>query len=85
MKVLAPLMTYLSLFFTARVRTDFRSEPAPGSVMAMAQMHSPEPTFGSQNFFCSSVPSSRMYLATMWLRPVPSPPPLPANTWLAQT
>ncbi|MOA21541.1 hypothetical protein D3C78_1420370 [compost metagenome] len=85
MKVLAPLMTYLSPFLTARVRTDCRSEPVPGSVMATAQMHSPEPTFGSQNSFCSSVPSSRMYLATMWLRPVPRPPPLPASTWLTQT
>ncbi|MNN82033.1 hypothetical protein D3C81_1989200 [compost metagenome] len=84
MKVLAPLMTYLLPFFTARVRTDLRSEPAPGSVMAIAQMHSPVPIFGSHFSFCSSVPSSRMYLATMWLRPVPRPLPLLFITWITQ-
>ncbi|MNG41718.1 hypothetical protein D3C84_1310840 [compost metagenome] len=60
MKVFEPLMTYLSPFFTARVRTACRSEPVPGSVMAMEQMHSPEAILGSQYCFCSSVPSSRM-------------------------
>ncbi|MNZ75996.1 hypothetical protein D3C78_944890 [compost metagenome] len=60
MKVLEPLMTYLSPFFTARVRTPCRSEPVPGSVMAMEQMHSPEAIFGSHWRFCSSVPLAKM-------------------------
>ncbi|MCY1371633.1 hypothetical protein D9M69_587840 [compost metagenome] len=60
MKVLAPLMTYLSPCFTARVRTACRSEPVPGSVMATEQITSPEAIFGSQYCFCASLPSSRM-------------------------
>ena len=34
-----------------------RSEPVPGSVIAIANIVSPEMNFGSQRFFCSSVPS----------------------------
>ncbi|MNF06778.1 hypothetical protein D3C80_2068020 [compost metagenome] len=60
MKVLAPLITYLSPCLTARVRTACRSEPVPGSVMATEQMTSPEAIFGNQCSFCASVPSSRM-------------------------
>ncbi|MNF94354.1 hypothetical protein D3C84_770640 [compost metagenome] len=59
-KVLAPLMTYLSPCFTARVRTACRSEPVPGSVMATEQITSPEAIFGNQCCFCASVPSSSM-------------------------
>ncbi|MNI97709.1 hypothetical protein D3C73_1564080 [compost metagenome] len=59
-KVFEPLMTYLSPFFTARVRTPCRSEPVPGSVMAMEVMTSPEAIFGSHCSFCASVPLARM-------------------------
>ena len=34
-----------------------RSEPVPGSVIAMAHIISPVTNLGSQRFFCSSVPS----------------------------
>ena len=37
-----------------------RSEPVPGSVIAMAHISSPETNFGSQRFFCSSVASILM-------------------------
>ncbi|MCY1303412.1 hypothetical protein D3C76_1485380 [compost metagenome] len=60
MKVLAPLITYLSPCLTARVRTACRSEPVPGSVIATEQITSPEAILGSQYCFCASVPSSRM-------------------------
>jgi hypothetical protein len=42
--------------FLAVVFTPCRSEPAPGSVIAMAEMSSPLDMRGSQRFFCSSVP-----------------------------
>ncbi|MNP19986.1 hypothetical protein D3C76_1125410 [compost metagenome] len=60
MKVLAPLMTYWSPCFTARVRMACRSEPVPGSVMATAQITSPEAIFGNHSCFCASVPSARI-------------------------
>ena len=41
MKVLEPLMRYWLPSFSARVLTPCRSEPAPGSVMAMAPISSP--------------------------------------------
>ncbi len=41
---------------TAVVFTDCRSEPVPGSVMAMAVTSSPEQALGIHFFFCSSVP-----------------------------
>ncbi|MNH43274.1 hypothetical protein D3C73_1479320 [compost metagenome] len=59
-KVFEPLIRYLSPCFTARVRTPCRSEPVPGSVMAIEQMHSPEAIFGSHWRFCASVPLARM-------------------------
>ncbi|MCY1231747.1 hypothetical protein D9M72_442070 [compost metagenome] len=65
MKVLLPLMTYSSPSRTALVRIDFRSEPVPGSVMAMAMMVSPRQILGSQRCFCSSVPKRTMYGAVM--------------------
>ena len=42
--------------FLALVRTACRSEPAPGSVMAIAPMNSPRAIFGSQRCFCSCEP-----------------------------
>ncbi|MCY1371054.1 hypothetical protein D9M69_581820 [compost metagenome] len=57
MKVLAPLMTYLSPRLSARVRIACRSEPVPGSVMAKEQITSPEAILGNHWRFCSSVPS----------------------------
>ena len=60
MKVLLPLMTYSSPSRTAVVRTAFRSQPAPGSVIAMARMVSPEAQRGSHFCFCSSVPRRTM-------------------------
>ncbi|MGY4483560.1 hypothetical protein ACVWWR_002751 [Bradyrhizobium sp. LM3.2] len=42
--------------FLAVVFTACKSEPVPGSVMAMAPIISPEAIFGSQRFFCSSEP-----------------------------
>ncbi|CKU43709.1 Uncharacterised protein [Mycobacterium tuberculosis] len=41
MKVFEPLMRKPPPSFSARVRTPCRSEPAPGSVMAMAPTISP--------------------------------------------
>jgi hypothetical protein len=38
-----------------------RSEPVPGSVMAMAVMSSPDTHPGSQRRLCSSFPNSWMY------------------------
>ena len=56
MKVLAPLMTYSSPSRSAVVLMLFRSEPAPGSVIAIAVIISPLASFGSQRRRCSSVP-----------------------------
>lgn len=57
MKVLEPLSTQWSPRSSALVRIPWRSEPAPGSVIAMAVMVSPEQNPGSQRRFCSSVAS----------------------------
>ena len=56
MKVFEPLMTQWLPSMTAVVLTDCRSEPVPGSVMAMAVTRSPEQALGIHFFFCSSVP-----------------------------
>ena len=56
MKVLEPLMTQWLPSITALVLTDCRSDPVPGSVMAMAVISSPAHAFGIHFFFCSSVP-----------------------------
>jgi hypothetical protein len=45
----------------------WRSEPAPGSVMAMAPTASPVTIFGSQRSFCAVEPRCMMYGATMSL------------------
>ena len=42
---------------TADVRMPWRSDPAPGSVIAMAEISSPLTRPGSQRCFCSAVPS----------------------------
>ena len=60
MKVLLPLMTYWFPSKRAVVRTPCRSEPAPGSVMAMALTSSQVAMRGSQRRFCSSEPYCRM-------------------------
>ncbi|MOA39385.1 hypothetical protein D3C78_1611620 [compost metagenome] len=56
MKVLEPLMTYSSPSSTAVVFTPCRSEPAPGSVMAMALTISPDTSFGRYLCFSISLP-----------------------------
>src|SRR6185437_13003884 len=72
MKVLAPLRTQWSPSRTAVVRTPCRSLPAPGSVIAIAPMHSPDAMPGSQRASCSSVPRSTMYgIAMSSWRPNP--------------
>ncbi|MCY1550323.1 hypothetical protein D9M68_865700 [compost metagenome] len=58
MKVLEPLMTYVSPRRSARVRIACRSEPVPGSVIASEQITSPEAIFGSHCCRCASVPSA---------------------------
>ena len=58
MKVLEPLSSQWSPWSSAVVRMPWRSEPAPGSVIAMAVMISPEQKPGSQRRFCSSVASA---------------------------
>lgn len=55
MNVLEPLRTQWSPRSSALVRMPWRSEPAPGSVIAMAVMVSPVQKPGSQRRFCSSV------------------------------
>ncbi len=74
MNVFWPLRTQSSPSRTAVVRIPWRSEPAPGSDIAMAVMISPEQKPGSQRCFCSSVASLSRYGATtsLW-----SPKPMP--------
>ena len=55
-----PLMTYLSLCFTARVAVAPASLPAPGSVSPNAPNISPLASLGRYFFFCSSVPNIRI-------------------------
>ena len=55
MNVLEPLMTYSSPSLTAVVLMPCRSEPVPGSVIAIAVIISPVQNFGNQRAFCSSV------------------------------
>ena len=60
MNVLEPLMTYWSPSRRAVVWMLRKSEPAPGSLMAMAATSSPRAMSGSQPHFCSSLPYARM-------------------------
>ena len=55
-KVLEPFRIYLSPFFTAVVRKEAASDPAPGSVRPMQPIHSPLASFGMYFLFCASVP-----------------------------
>lgn len=57
MNVLEPFSSQWSPLSSAVVRMPWRSEPAPGSVIAMAVMISPLQKPGSQRRFCSSVAS----------------------------
>jgi hypothetical protein len=74
MKVLEPDSTQSPPSRRACVRTACRSLPAPGSLIAIAVIISPEQKGGSQRCFCSSVPRLSRYGATMSLcRPKPMP------------
>jgi hypothetical protein len=64
MNVFDPLSTHSSPSRRAVVVRPCRSEPAPGSVMAIAVMISPLTRPGSQRRFCSSVVSPMRYGAT---------------------
>ena len=56
MKVFEPLTTYLSPLRIALVFTDCRSEPVPGSVIAIAPISSPVAIFGRYFFLSTSLP-----------------------------
>ena len=56
MNVFEPLTTYASPSLTARVRTPCRSDPAPGSDIAIAAIASPLAIRGSQRCCCAGVP-----------------------------
>ena len=60
MNVFWPLSTYSSPSSSARVLIAARSEPVPGSVIAIARIDSPDAIPGSQRCFCSSVAAPRM-------------------------
>ena len=63
---------------------DARSEPMPGSVMAMAVISSPEQMPGSQRAFCSSVVRVRKYGRQMSLWSVqPSPAAFTPARWIS--
>ena len=55
MKVLAPFTTYSPSLRAAVAEIPARSEPVPGSVIAIAAISSPFTSPGSQRCFCSSV------------------------------
>ena len=57
MKFFVPLSTHSSPSLTATVRMPEASLPEPGSVRPQAAIHSPEVSFGSHFFFCSSLPA----------------------------
>ncbi len=65
MKVFEPLSTHSSPSRTAVVRMPRRSLPAPGSVIATAEIVAPLANPGSQRAFCSGVPRSSRYGRTM--------------------
>ena len=60
MNVFEPLMTYWSPSRRAVVLIPCRSEPAAGSVIAIAATSSPRAMRGNQWRFCSSLPYARM-------------------------
>ncbi len=60
-----------------------RSEPAPGSVIAIAEISSPETSPGSQRRFCSSVPRVEMYgtmMSVCTAKPGPEAPTREASS-----
>ena len=61
MNVFEPFRTYELPSLIALVCTFARSEPVPGSVIAMPRMTSPEIAPGRYFCFCASVPNSVMY------------------------
>ena len=61
MNVLAPLMMYSSPSRLAVVAMPARSEPVPGSVIAIAVIVSPVAHLGSHSAFCSGLPKEWMY------------------------
>ena len=74
-QVLLPVTTYSdpSADFTARVRSEPRSEPVLGSVNTAVGRISPDAMAGSHLAFCSSVPPIRISSAAISER-VPSEP-----------
>ena len=58
MKFLRPEITQESPSRRARVCSAAASEPAPGSLSANEQSHSPDASLGRKVSFCSSVPNS---------------------------
>ena len=74
MNVFEPLSTQSSPSRTAVVLMPCRSEPAAGSLIAIAVISSPEQNPGNQRAFCSSVASRTRYGATTSLC---SPNPMP--------
>jgi hypothetical protein len=58
MKCLAPLSTQPEAVFVARVRMPAASEPAPGSVMAMAQVRWPSTDGFSHRSTCAPLQCS---------------------------
>ncbi len=80
MKVFEPLSTYSSPSRIAVEAMLARSEPVPGSVMAIAVMSVPAAMPGSQRAACSALQYSTKYGVVMSLWSVmPSPaPPMPA-------
>ena len=59
MNVLDPFTSHWSPSRIAVVVIEARSEPMPGSVMAMAVMSSPDAMPGNHRAFCSSLVSVR--------------------------
>ena len=80
MNVLDPLTAYSSPSRTAVVRMAARSDPAPGSVMAMAVISSPLQIPGSQRAFWSSSAPARKYgrQVSLWRRTQAALAPTPA-------
>ena len=77
MNVFEPESTQSSPSRRAVVRSPCRSEPAPGSVIAMAVIISPLVNAGSQRSFCSSVARSSRYgaMTSLWsVKPTPLAP-----------
>ena len=87
MNVFEPDSTQSSPSRRAVVRRPCRSDPAPGSVIAMAVMSSPLVNGGSQRSFCSSVVSASRYGAMTSLcsgKPTPLAPTRTSSSWTTQ-